>query len=180
MTIEEIDGAIWRMKTGKAPGPDGYPSEFYKKFASKVTPLLCKVSEEVLVKKSLPQTMTQATISVLLKKNKDPLKCESYRPVSLLNCDYKILTKVLSARIEPVMNKIIHPDQTGFIAGRQLSSNLRRLFNVIYSSENNMEPEIVISLDAHKAFDRIEYFYLFTALERFGFGPRFCSWIRTL
>ena len=87
-------------------------------------------------------------ISVLLKKNKDPLKCGSYRPVSLLGCDYKILTKVLAARIGPVISKIIHPDQTGFVAGRQLSSNLRRLLNVIYTAEDNIEPEIVISLDA--------------------------------
>lgn len=124
--------------------------------------------------------MSQAMISVLLKKNKDPLKCELYRPVSLLGCDYKILTKVLAARTEPVISKIIHPDQTGFVAGRQLSSNLRCLFNVMYTAEDNIEPEIVISLDAHKAFDRIEYFYLFMALEKFGFDPIFCSWIEII
>lgn len=77
------------------------------------------------------------------------------------------------------MSKIIHPDQTGFIAGRQFS-NLRRLFNVIYSPKDNTIPKILISLDAHKAFDRIEYDYLFTTLRRFGFGPMFCSWIKIL
>lgn len=78
------------------------------------------------------------------------------------------------------MTKLIHPDQTGFVAGRQLSSNLRRLFNVIYAPNDNINPEILISLDAHKAFDRIEYSYLFTALKRFGFGSNFCSWIKIL
>uniref|UniRef100_A0A1A8LYQ6 Reverse transcriptase domain-containing protein n=2 Tax=Nothobranchius pienaari TaxID=704102 RepID=A0A1A8LYQ6_9TELE len=180
ISTTEIDKAIRSMKTGKAPGPDGYPSEFYKTFAPKLIPLLCRVFMEGLDKKALPQTMSQALISVLLKKKKDPLKCESYRPVSLLGCDYKILTKVLAARIELIINKIIHPDQTGFVTGRQLSSNLRRLFNVIYTAEDNNVPEIVISLDAHKAFDRIEYYYLFMALERFGFGPTFCSWIKII
>ena len=87
---------------------------------------------------------------------------------------------MLAARVEPVMSKIIHPDQTGFISGRQLSSNLRRLFNVIYSPKVNTNPEVLISLDAHKAFDRIEYAYLLTTLRRFGFGPVFCSWITIL
>ena len=72
------------------------------------------------------------------------------------------------------MNKIIHPDQTGFVAGRQLSSNLHRLFNVMYTAEDIIEPEIVISLDA------LEYFYLFMALERFRFGPKLCSWIEII
>lgn len=124
--------------------------------------------------------MTQATISVLLKKGKDPLKCESFRPVSLLCCDYKILTKVLASRLESVMHTVIHPNQTGFIKGRQLFGNIRRLFNILYSPETPPTAEVLLSLDAHKAFDRIEYEYLFANLGRFGFGPAFCSWIRIL
>lgn len=178
-TLTEIDNAIKKMKPGKAPGPDGYPSEFFKKFAPKLLPLLVKVFEEVLVRKALPPTMTQASISLLLKKNKDPLLCESYRPISLLCCDYNIRTKVLAGRLEKIMPKLIHPDQTGFIVGRQLSNNLRRVFNVIYQP-NNVEPELIISLDAQKAFDRIEYNYLFTVLEKFGFGPTFCWLIKIL
>ena len=81
--------------------------------------------------------MTQATISLLLKKGKDPLKYESYRPVSLLCCDYKILTKVLASRLESVIHTVVHPDQTGFIKGRQLFSNVRRLFNILYSPDRS-------------------------------------------
>jgi len=54
-----------------------------------------------------------------------------------------------------------------------------RVFNIIYQP-NNVDPELILSLDAQKAFDRIEYNYLFTALERFGFGPTFCAWIKIL
>lgn len=68
------------------------------------------------------------------------------------------------------MRKVIHPDQTGFIAGRQLSYNLHCLFNAIYSPENIINPEILISLDAHQAFDRIENVYLLATLRKFGFG----------
>lgn len=176
----EIDQAIKRMKSGKAPGPDGFPIEFFKKFSFKLSPLLKNVYSEILERATLPPTMTQANISVLLKKGKDPLKCESFRPVSLLCCDYKILTKVLASRLESVMGTVIHPDQTGFIRGRQLFSNIPRLFNILYSPETRPTAEVLLSLDAHKAFDRIEYEYLFATLERFGFGSVFCSWIKIL
>lgn len=79
--------------------------------------------------------MTQASISVLLKKNKDPLLCESYRLVSLLCSDYIILTKVLANRLEKIMPKLIHSDQTGIIVGRHLSSNLRRVFITLYTNK---------------------------------------------
>lgn len=121
--------------------------------------------------------MTEAIISVIPKKGKDPLKCESYQPVSLLGVDYKILTKVLAIRLDTVMPKIVHPDQSGFISGRQLYGKLRRLFNIIYSPKAPNVAEILIILDAQKAFDRIEYEYLFKVLEKFGFGAPFCSWV---
>lgn len=179
ITQFEISEAIKKMKSGKAPGPDGYPIEFFKKFTHKLVPLLSKLYTEIFDKKALPPTMTQATISLLLKKEKDPLLCESYRPISLLNCDYKILAKILAGRLEKALSKLIHPDQTGFVVGRQISSNLRRIFNVIYQ-RNNAEPEVLISLDAQKAFDRVEYNFLFTTLQKFGFGPVFRFWISIL
>lgn len=76
--------------------------------------------------------MTQATISILLKKEKDPLKCESYRPKILLCCDYKILTRIQADRLEKILDKTIHQDQTRFLRGRKLYSNFRGLFNKMY------------------------------------------------
>ena len=60
-------------------------------------------------------------ISVILKEGKDPQSCDSYRPISLLNCDYKIITKLLSKRLEIILPKLINLDQTGFIKGRYSS-----------------------------------------------------------
>ena len=155
----EINQAITLMKSG----PDGFPIEFYKKFSKQLSPVLCKVFAEALQQGTLPATMSQAVISVILKNGRDPNLCDSYRPVSLICCDNKILAKVLALRLEIVLQKIIHPDQTGFIRGRQSFGNLRRLYNIIYS-DSGPTPEVVVSLDAHKAFDRIEFDYLFTAL----------------
>lgn len=175
----EINQAIKSMKVGKAPGPDGFPIEFYKAFYKQLSPMLRKVYAEALQLGSLPPTMSQAVISVLLKDGRDPAMCDSYRPISLVCCDNKILAKVLALRLEKVLPNIIHPDQTGFVKGRQSFENLRRLYNIIYS-DSGPAPEAVLSLDAFKAFDCILFNYLFTALQEFGFNSNFVSWIKVL
>lgn len=180
LLLQEIIDSIRSVQSGKAPGPDGYPGEFYKKFSDKLAPLLLDMFNEALDRGSLPQTLTEASITLLLKPGKDASDCGSYRPISLLNADYKILAKALSSRLEPVMPDIISPDQTGFIRNRHSFANVRRLLDVMYSPASVEVPEVVISLDAEKAFDRVEWGYLSEVLKKFGFGPKFVSWIMLL
>ncbi len=93
------------MKSGKAPGPDGFIILFYKKFSHKLYPILKDVFTEIidyhqLCPELLPPTMSQAFIKVVYKKGKDPLKCDSYRPISLLSNDHKISAKILAVRLK--------------------------------------------------------------------------------
>ena len=180
LKLHEVVNAINSMQSKKAPGPDGYPTEFFKRFSDKIAPILLDVYKESMERGTLPPTLTQASISVLLKKDKDPTQCSSYRPLSLLNVDAKVLAKVLANRLEKIVPDIISKEQTGFIKGRQSFFNIRTLMNIIYSNQSTKPPELVISLDAEKAFDRIEWEYLFAVLSKFGFGNRFISWIRLL
>lgn len=166
------------MQCGKAPGPDGLLIEFYKVLSPRLVPILKQVFDKAFSAGHLPHSFLEAYISVILKKDKNPLLCSSYRPISLLCCDYKILTKILSSRLQEVISSIIHQDQSGFISGRQSFFNMRRLFNIIYSPSSDIESEILLSLDAEKAYDRIEWKYLFCALESFGFGQAFLRWIK--
>lgn len=180
LEISELIESIKLMQNNKTPGPDGYPSEFYKAFSAKLAPFLLDMYNESLANGSLPPTLTQATISLILKKGKDPTDCGSYRPISLLNVDSKILAKTLSARLEAILPDIISEEQTGFIQRRHSFSNVRKLFNIIYSSSPSNSPEAAIALDAEKAFDRVEWDYLFAILKKFGFGNTFISWIQLL
>ena len=122
----------------------------------------------------LPNTLNQACISLLLKKGKDPLSCGSYRPISLLNVDFKLLSKLLARRLEIVLPSMISLDQTGFIHSRH-SFNLRKGLNVVNNPPPIALPEALIALDAEKVFDRVEWDYLFFILVKFGFGERFVS-----
>lgn len=94
--------------------------DFYKKFIDKLAPLLLAMFNESLECGVLPTTLTQATIILLHKKDKDPTLCGSYRPLSLLNADVKVLAKVIATRLENVLPHIISEEQNGFIKGRQL------------------------------------------------------------
>lgn len=98
---------------------------FLTKISDLLSPLLLLVFEESLITQLLPHSMRQAVISLILKKEKDPLNCSSYRPVSLLNTDAKILTKVLAKRLERIIPTIISPNQTGFVKNRQSFFDIR-------------------------------------------------------
>lgn len=100
LRLDEITTCIGLMQCNKAPGPDGFPLDFYKKFSAQLAPLLFDMYKESFEQGFLPASLNQASISLLLKKNKDPTLCSSYRPISLLNADVKILAKVLAKRID--------------------------------------------------------------------------------
>ena len=118
--------------------------------------------------------------TAILKPDKDPILPSSYRSLSLLNTDLKIITKALNHRLETVTALLIHPDQTGFIKNRNSSHNLRRLFNLINLSQHSNTNTIVTSLDAEKAFDKVNWSFLFHTLHQFGFGESFIHWIKIL
>lgn len=121
------------MQSGKAPGPDGYPIAFFKKNADKLISLLLDMFNDSLDRGALPQTLTEASITLLLKPGKQESDCSSDCPISLLNSDYKILAKVLAIQLESVMSDIIPPDQTGFMKNRHSFSNVRHLLDILFS-----------------------------------------------
>lgn len=110
INLQEIIDSINAMQNGKTPGPHGYTVEFYKAFAIKLAPLLLKMFENSLNNAKLPQSRTEAFIILILKPGKDPLECSSYRPISLLNVDVKILAKPLASSIDTVIPVVVSPD----------------------------------------------------------------------
>lgn len=134
VTREEVLDAIRSLQSGKAPGPDGYGPEYYKKMSRAVVGPLTDMFLDSFRNGCLPPSLNLANISLILKKNKPPEECGSYRPVSLINVDSKILSKVLARRLENCLPLLINDDQTGFIRRRLSCSNVRRLLNVVQYS----------------------------------------------
>lgn len=113
VTREEVLDAICTLQSGKAWGPDGYGPEYYKKKMSRVVVgPLTNMFLDSFRNRCLPPSLNLANISLILKKNKPSDECGSYRPVSLINVDSKILSKVLARRLENYLPSLINDHQT--------------------------------------------------------------------
>ena len=149
-----------QFPNNKAPGPDGFGAEFYKAYSTLLAPLILRMFNHSREAGSLTNSLYQGNIALLLKKDRDPTNVSSYRPVSLLPFETKLISKILANRLNSHIAKIIHPDQTGFIPNRHIYFNMRRLFNILYSPLRDTEDSIIIALDAEKAFDQVKWSYI--------------------
>lgn len=168
------------MKANKAPGSDGYPSEWYKTFKQQITPVLLNCFNHTLRTGEAPQSWKEAVISIILKEGKDKNECSSYRPISVLNVDYKLFASILSRRLESIVPELVDLDQAGFVLNRQTQDNLRRTLQVVSHITSENISAILVSLDAEKAFDSVGWEYLYRVLARFSFKDGFIKCIRAL
>ncbi len=122
---------------------------------------------------ALAPSWREAIIVVIHNEGKDATKCGSYRPISLFNTDLRILTAIPAKRVNKIITKIIHPDQTGFIAGRYYGDNIRRLLNFMTHPKAKEKGAMTLQVDAQEAFEQVSWQYLIHTLQCFQFSPNF-------
>ena len=180
ITKEEFLLALRDMENNKSPGPDGLTKEFYSAFSSILLAPLVEVADLAFKEGHLSDSQKLSYITLICKDLDNATNVKNYRPISLLNYDYKLISKVITNRVKNVLEHIIHPDQTCTVPGRTIFDNLHLMRNIIDYCEQKHSPLAFISLDQEKAFDRVNYDFLFQTLSAFNFGPSLIRWIQTL
>ena len=180
LSAAECFESLKTMEMGKSPGTDGLPAEFYKVFWNDVSTNLLASLNSLLSKGHLSISQRRGLITLIPKKNKPQQFLKNWRPISLLNCDYKIAAKAVATRMKRVLPDIINNDQTGFLKGRSISENVRLLNSVISYAEQQNIPGMLLFIDFEKAFDTLEWKFLEKTLCLYNFGDSLITWIRLL
>lgn len=167
---KELFQALQKMHKGKTPSSDSLTVDFYLKFWDFIKDHLLKSLTYGLLVGQLSTEQKRGVITLIPKKGVDRKQIRNWRPISLLNTDNKILTKAMSIRLQPVLNEILHGDQTSFLPKRYIGENLRTIQDVIDFTDASSTPAFLLALDFYKAFDSIRWAFLFRALQEFGFG----------
>lgn len=128
----------------------------YKKFKFQLALHLHHLFHAYITNNRLPQSWGEGKIIVLPKSSSGLSLVQSYRPISLMNVDYKILAFVLASKLNKTLELYIHSNQSGFLRGRQLNDNRRTVMNIINHIQTGKIPSVLYFLDTEKEFDRVE------------------------
>ena len=165
LSPNEVLTALKGMPHNKSPGSDGLPMEFYLTFWETLGSDLVEVLNSSFEIGSLPSSQKGALISLISKKG-DRLEHKNGRPISLLNVDYKLCARTLAGRLLGILHHVIAPDQTCAVPGRFIGENVALLRDIVHFASETGTPAAILSLDQEKAFDRVDWLFLFKVLKK--------------
>ena len=177
--------ALASAPSGKSPGSDGLPYEVYRVFWDVLGPPMVAAWNEAFSSTATDPCLSPSQrtgVVVLLYKGDDkPVTAvDSYRPITLLNSDYKLLARVLVQRLSPGADAVVDRTQTAFLPGRWIGDNiLCHLEEVDYCQAEGL-PGCIVFLDFEKAYDRVDRGWLYRCMEAMGFPAVALRWVRLM
>ena len=184
-SVEEINNALRATKKNKAQGTDGIPFEFYLKFWDVIGVHFLEMMNCVLEKRKLQPSQGRAAIR-LVPKIPTPSKITDYRPISLLNTDYKLIASVLAFRLRKSLQNSLDSHQKGGVPGRYIFDSLCLIRDAIDNTgrkskeASSLKPAAIIAYDLEKAYDLVNRDVLWEVMTAMGYPPLFVDWLKTL
>ena len=179
ITTEEISTAIQAVRNGTAPGNDGLTPEFYKCFSSQLTPILQQVYNNIFLQRQLTDTQKQSLVKLLPKKPR-PTVISHWRPISLLNIDYKILSKIITSRTAPLLSPYISQTQQCALPTRKMEYIHHNILAAKQWAEDTNTKISILQLDYTKAFDNLSHSFIAAILNHIRLPAHLIQWIEIL
>ena len=177
LSESELFDALTSMQNNKSPGNDGITKEFYETFWKEIKgPFQNSIKKGYLVGK-LSISQRQAITKLIEKKERDKRFAKNWHPISLLNVDLKIISKVLATRIKKVISSLISSNQIAYVNGRFISEGGRLISDILEICDTLKIEGFLLTVDIEKAFDSVDHSFLIKVLQKFGFGKDFIRWI---
>ncbi|GJZ08803.1 cysteine-rich receptor-like protein kinase, partial [Tanacetum coccineum] len=149
---EKVKGVVWDCTVSKAPGPDGFNLNFIKSFWDVIKVDFWNCIQHFESTGSLANGCNPSFI-ILTPKKPDPIGFSDYRPISLIGCVYKVISKLLSSRLARVINYIISHNQSDFISGRQILDGCLIANEIIQMASLEDQKLLLFKVNFEKAFD---------------------------
>jgi hypothetical protein len=175
-TGEEIFEVVQSCDGSKSPGPDGFTFAFIKEFWWLMRNDMKILFDQFHGNECIPKCLTSYFLT-LIPMIKLPQCLGDFRPISLLGCVYKLIAKVLTARLAKVMDPLIAKTQTAFLKNRQLVEGVVEVNEVIDYAKKTGKDCLIFKVDFEKAYDSVDWNFLDYMLQRFGFGPKWRVWM---
>lgn len=168
--IEEVKKAVFGMKKFGSPGSDGIQAIFYQKYWDVVGPSLTNLVNEAIRSGRIPCPLLTTFITLIPKKER-PGNASDFRPITLLNMAFKIISKVIVNIMRPIMKNIIGPHQNSFLPRRSTLDNIFLTQEVVHSmnQKKGKKGTMVVKIDLCKAYDTLDWGFLESVMRDFGF-----------
>jgi len=179
VSMHEVEEAMAQLKDGKAPGLDGFTSNFFHEFWELINTEVWELVEESRSMHWILPSLN-STFITLVPEGEESNTPDKYRLIAICNVIYKLISKVVANRLKPLLPLLILLEQTGYVEGRQIMDGIILSNEVIHSLKILKKPGMILKLDISKAFDKLSWEYIHQMLLAFGFNATWTRWIMNL
>lgn len=180
ITLTEISNYLLKLRNNKSPGTSGFTGEFYKFFYPDIKHRLHESINHTYKIGKLSPSQNLGITTLIPKADKNKIELKNWRPLCLLNTQYKIISGCLAERLKSALQNIINHDQKGYLPGRFIGEINRTTYDTIQYAKDNNAAGIILLCDFEKAFDSLSHSMIYKTLKFFNFGPSFLKWIDIL